>query len=100
MKDNSKWKFRDVENTAVFTTRKIVNEGMPILYVSHDEDDDAWQFHHDSNVNIEDAMIISLEMMISLDNTLNQLVDLPLGWIATRKSIYDSWNKRENRLEF
>lgn len=100
MKDNKKWKFTDVENTAVFTTRQVVNQGMPILYVSHDEDDGAWQFHHGGNVNIEDAMIVSLEMMISLDNTLNELFDLPLGWIATRKSINDYWNKRENRFEF
>lgn len=99
MKDNKKWKFSDAENTAVFTTRQVVNEGRHILYVSHDEDDGAWQFHHGSNANIEDAMVVSLEMMVSLDDTLNQLFDLPLGWIATRKSINDSWNKRENRLE-
>ncbi|MFL0269324.1 hypothetical protein [Candidatus Clostridium radicumherbarum] len=100
MKVYKKWKFSDAENTAVFTTRQVVNESVPILYVSHDEDDGAWQFHHGSNVSIEDAIIVSLEMMVSLDDTLNQLFDLPLGWIATRKSINDFWNKRESRFEF
>jgi hypothetical protein len=95
LKDNTKWEFSDAKNTAVFTTRQVINEGMPILYVSHDEDDGSWQFHHGSNVNIEDAMIVSLQMMVSLDDTLNHLFDLPLGWIAVRKSTNDTWDKRE-----
>ncbi|WP_243186734.1 hypothetical protein [Clostridium intestinale] len=96
MKDDINWKFSDVENTAVFTTKEVVKEGMPILYVSHDEDDGAWQFHYGSDVNIEDSMIVSLKSIVSLDNTLNQLYDLPLGWIATRKNIDSSWDKRIN----
>lgn len=95
MKDNNKWEFNDVENVVVFTSRQVINEGMPIQYVSHDVEDGAWQFHHGSNVDIEDAMIVSLEMMVSLDDTLNLLVDLPLGWIATRKNINDIWKKRK-----
>lgn len=93
MKKNKEWKFNDAENTAVFTTRQVINEGAPILFVFHDEDDGAWQFHHDNNANIEDAMIVSLAKMISLDNTLNQLFDLPEGWCAARKSISNSWQK-------
>lgn len=92
---NKKWKFRDVKNTAVFTTRQGVNQNIPVLYVSHDEDDGAWQFHHGENISIEDAMIVSLAEIISLDNTLNELFDLPLGWIAIRKSINDSWEKKK-----
>lgn len=94
MKENNKWKFSDVENTAVFITRQIVNEGLAILYVSHDEDDGAWQFHHGYNVSIEDAMIISLAEIVSLDNTFNQLSDLPLGWIAVRQSVNSSWEEK------
>lgn len=99
MKDNKKWKFSDVKNTAVFTTRQVVNEGMPILYVYHDEEDGAWQFHYGNNVSVEDAMIVSLGMIVNLDDTLNQLFDLPLGWLATRKSINDFWEKKENNYE-
>lgn len=93
--ENKKWKFCDVENTFVFTTRQVVSENMPILYVSHDEDDGAWQFHHGENVSIEDAMVVSLAKMVDLDDTLNQLFDLPLGWIAIRKSRNDFWERKE-----
>lgn len=99
LKGNNECKFNDAENTVVFTTRQVVAEGVPILYVSHDEDDGAWQFHQGSDVDIEDARIMSLEMIVALDDTLNQLFDLPLGWIATRESIDDPWNKRENKSE-
>ena len=99
MKENMEWNFSDAKNTAVFTTRQVVNEGMPILFVSHDEDDGYWQFNHGGNVNIEDAMIVSLQHMVNLDDTLNQLFDLPLGWIARRKNTNDTWDKRENRFE-
>ena len=91
MVENKRWKFSDVENTAVFSTRQILNENMPILYVSHDEDDGAWQFHHGKNTSIENALIVSLAEMVDLDNTLNQLFDLPLGWIANRNSTGDFW---------
>lgn len=95
MKENNKWKFRDVKNTVVFSTRQVVNEGVPILYVSHDEEDGAWQFTQGDYVSMEDAIIVSLAEIVSFDNTLNQLFDLPLGWIAFRKSINDYWEKKK-----
>lgn len=100
LKENNRWKLSDVKNIAVFTTKQVVNKEMPIVYVSHDEDDGAWQFHHGEIVNIEDAMVVSLELIVSLDNTLNELFDLPLGWIAIRKSFNDSWIKKQKNLDF
>jgi hypothetical protein len=40
------WAFADPSNLAVMTTRQVVNEGKFINFVSHDEDDGGWQFHH------------------------------------------------------
>ncbi|NMC59991.1 MAG: hypothetical protein GYA51_11530 [Candidatus Methanofastidiosa archaeon] len=64
---------------------------MPILYVSHDKDDGAWQFQHGGNVDIEDAMLVSLAKIVDLDNTINELFDLPLGWIAIRSNGTEPW---------
>ena len=75
-----KWKFSDAKNTAIFHLQdKLLMKACQILYVSHDEDDGSWQFNHGGNVNIEDAMIVSLRHMVNLDDTSNQLFDLPLG---------------------
>ena len=36
--------FVDDLNTAVFTTKFILESQSPIMYVYHDEEDGAWQF--------------------------------------------------------
>lgn len=86
-----RWKFNDKKNTAVFTTVQVINREMPILYVSHDEDDGTWQFHDGSDASIRNAMVVTLSEIISVDITINQLSELPLGWIATRDSVNDLW---------
>ena len=39
-----KFPFYDAPNTATITCCHILENGEPILYVSHDEDDGMWQF--------------------------------------------------------
>lgn len=34
----------ELPNTATITCRHIIDGSLPILYVSHDEDDGMWQF--------------------------------------------------------
>ncbi|WP_186430400.1 hypothetical protein [Clostridium sp. BSD9I1] len=43
--------------------------------------------------------LVNMKESIELDDTLNQLFDLPSGWFATRKSINDCWEKKENKYE-
>ena len=38
------WPFDDPPNVAVVTTRDVTEDKVPILFVSHDRDDGAWQF--------------------------------------------------------
>lgn len=38
------WPFDQPPNCAVITQRQIVDGSQPILRVSHDEEDDGWQF--------------------------------------------------------
>jgi hypothetical protein len=94
--DNTKsdWPFADPKNVAVFTTTTIVRRGHPVLYVSHDDDDGAWQFHSGAeHVSIRDAMIVSLSEMVERDTTLCELADLPCGWIAERDGIGGPWRR-------
>jgi hypothetical protein len=44
MKDDSGWAFADPPNVAVITVKQVLREGMPVLYVSHDEDDGGGSF--------------------------------------------------------
>jgi hypothetical protein len=86
------WPFADPKNVAVFTTKQVVQQGRPVLYVSHDLDDGAWQFHTDDDaVSVSDAMVVTLSEMMDLDPSLHELYDLSLGWIAERRSQSASW---------
>jgi hypothetical protein len=89
------WPFADPKNVAVFTSTQIMRHGQPILYVTHDEEDGAWQFHAGApSVPTADAMIVALEEVVNLDPTICQLADLPYGWFAERDTARSPW-KRE-----
>jgi hypothetical protein len=86
----SKWLFEDNPQVAVFTLKSIVNGG-DILYASHDIEDGAWQFLDGNRVSMENSAIVSLRSIVEMDNSINELSDLPLGWIATRSSLMSPW---------
>ena len=92
------WPFQDPPNVAVFTVTRIVKLGHPILFVRHDEEDGAWQFHDGGPAASADAMLVSLAYMLKRDPSLAQLADLPLGWQAPRDSATGPW-KREKVAE-
>jgi hypothetical protein len=87
------WPFSDPQNVAVFTTGKVIFENHPILYVVHDEEDGAWQFHTGEDVNIEDAKIVALSEIAKRDPSILELADLPIGWGAVRTSQDDEWQR-------
>jgi hypothetical protein len=87
------WPFEEPKNVAVFTTEKVLLGSHPILYVSHDYSDGAWQFHDGIDVNYDEAKITALSNIVKRDPSLLELADLPLGWIAVRESKNDSWHR-------
>jgi hypothetical protein len=88
------WPFLDPPNTAVFTSVLILDEADWVHYVSHDEEDGAWQFHPYSGMtNEEEAAVVSLDHMLRIEPRLKELADLPLGWHAWRGSKNDPWTR-------
>jgi len=88
--------FNEPGNVATFTTRQILEDGRPILYVSHDEDDGSWQFLSGDPFSTEDALVVALHEIVEHDQSVCELGDLPLGWIAQRESVERPW-KRSRR---
>ena len=88
------WPFEEPENVATMTVRQVTHEGLPILLVSHDADDGMWQFLSGGSVEMADAMIVSLRVVYSLDPTVGELADLPLGWTATRTAVGQPWQRQ------
>jgi hypothetical protein len=91
--DELEWNFQDPENVAVFTTASIVDGARPILFVCHDEDDCAWQFHSGIDSDQSEPKLISLHSILVLDPTLRELANLPLWWQAQRTGIGEAWQR-------
>jgi hypothetical protein len=85
------WQFDQPPNCAVLTVRGILEDGEPVLHVIHDEEDHGWQFLGAETPNETDARIVALNEMLSLDPSLHELADLPVGWHAWRERCGDSW---------
>ena len=84
-------KFADDLNTAVFTTKYILDGASPILFVFHDEDG-YWQFSaHVIDLPDEDYRIVALEEIINLDKTVLEVADLPYNMKASRSDRMSPW---------
>jgi hypothetical protein len=85
------WKFSEPLHTGVYTTNRIKDGEEPIIYVSHDSDDGAWQFHGPSESKSESAALVCFHHIVDKDASINQLHDLPRGWCASRETPSDPW---------
>jgi len=78
-------------NIYVFTTRYVVEDNSQIIRVLHDEDGD-WQFlGSEGNLKESDAMIVSLGEIIQFDETLSEIINLPIGKQALRNQKGEPW---------
>jgi hypothetical protein len=95
--DKMTWPFDDPPNVAVFTTKSIVFGRQPVLLVTHNEEDGAWQFlPREGAGHVKDAALVSLREMIERDGTLAGLADLPVGWRAWRESSDSPWLRKRS----
>lgn len=79
-------------DTAVFTTKYVLEEQSPITHVYHYDEDGVWQFSGLEDIeNDQDFRIVSLEEIIKLDDSILEISDLPLGYEAYREKSGSSW---------
>jgi Uncharacterized protein conserved in bacteria len=88
--------FKESENVMVFTCRHILEGKADICYVTHDEDDGAWQFLCGQNHNESDARIVSLKNIVDIDPSVGALADMPLGCGAIRENKSSQWKGFRN----
>jgi len=78
---------------AVFTTKFVLEDKRTITYVSHELEDDAWQFF--SNDEFDDyssvAKVIGFNEILEIDPTLIELISLEPGCYAERANKNDFW---------
>ena len=94
----NKWPFVDPPSTVAVTSSDITNRDNPILYVSHEIDEDgdvSWQFHYDeNNFDFSRALLVRLDSILRLDLTIEGVSGLPIGYSAKRCQIGGDWTIR------
>ena len=90
-----RWRFADPPHLAVITTQSILTRADWIACVSHDADDGGWQFLTGEPLSEEDAAVAGLWQIVELDRTVEDLADLPTGWLAWRVSPTSPWHRKE-----
>jgi len=89
------WPFDDPEETEVITLERILRGESPLLLVTHDLDDGAWQFLDGEHVFEDDGVTVLLGEMVQFDASLEPLADLPPGWYAWRTAPDEPWQRTE-----
>jgi hypothetical protein len=86
-------KFKEKDDTAVFTTKFVIIDKKDITTVIHEKEDGAWQFFSNDHFdNFEDvAQIVGLVEIVQLDSTILELADMSEGFEAHRKFKGDKW---------
>ena len=88
----SKKDFVNNLNTAVVTTKYILNNNSPILYVYHYEEDGAWEFlGMETDINDDDYRVLSLEEIINIDSSVLKIISIKMGYYAKRESREAEW---------
>ncbi|MCG8578649.1 MAG: hypothetical protein MI866_01950 [Bacteroidales bacterium] len=91
-KNKIEYKFKEAKNTACFVCDHVLNKEREILFVTHDKDDSSWQFlcgesdHTENNIKV-----ISMGETVDMDNTINDLFEMPEGFGAEIKEIGEKW---------
>ena len=92
MADEQDWPFDQPPDAVAITVRAVL-EGAPILLVSHDADDDGWQFLDGNEVDLDQAVLISMARAVDLDPSLREVADLAPGWTAWRGAPGEPWQR-------
>lgn len=83
-------KFKESLKTIVFTSKYVVMQNSPIVYVAHHEDG-AWEFWGEQIIDESEIMLVTLEQIIKKDISILELADLPVEFSAQRKSKDNDW---------
>jgi hypothetical protein len=91
------WLFDQGPDVAAITTRQVMEQGLPILRVTHYSDDHSWAFLCGTTDNERDGRIISMSEAVEMDSTLREVADLLPGWTAWRNTVGAVWQRFQNR---
>lgn len=78
----------------VIATQAVVSRQKPVLRVLHEEGPGGWQLYDGGRLTGKPVVLPKTEAL-TLDPSLRGVIDLPVGWEATRKFQSDTWARRK-----
>lgn len=80
-------------NTAVFTTKFVINDKHDISFVRCEPQDGALTFYSSDKFDSYEsvAKVVGLGQLLKMDNTLSQILDLKPGYYAHRTKKGQPW---------
>ena len=85
------WPFDQEPNVVAVTSSHITRDGLPVLLVTHYEDDDSWGFQSGQPVTMAEAQLVAMKTVFGFDPTIVEIADLEPGWSAVRESVGSQW---------
>ena len=83
------------DDLMVVTSTFVMDDKMPILEVTHEDDEEGgslWQFHCGNNdYDMSKMLLVSLDTIVSVDPLISQVFDLAKGGTAIRESSSSQW---------
>lgn len=78
-------------DTAVFTTKYVLESCSDIIFVSHD-DDGYWQFQGSENIiSDDDIKLVRLDEILEIDPSIKLLGNMDRGFEAHRLNKNSEW---------
>ena len=58
--------------------------------------DGDWQFLSGDDFDMSSAAIVSLQQIVDIDNSVSSVLDMPVGYTASKVSSNSKWTVRKN----
>jgi hypothetical protein len=93
------WPFDDPADVTALTTVHVLEGRLPVLLITHDEDDGMWQVLCGTTNDPKDGCIVCLGCLYEKDPTIGDVADLPRGWMAWRDALASPWQRERSAPE-
>lgn len=82
-----------MNNKPVFTTKFVIEDRSEIIYVTHDKEGD-WQFFSKEEASEQEARVVSMDEILDLDNSIEEILWIPEGTEAWREGVGKEWTTK------
>jgi hypothetical protein len=83
----------DPLDPVVITVQEIASGSRAALVVRHEEGHGGWQVLDGADVSGRKPVVVPKEAILSMDPSLVDVIDLPVGWRASRAAAGAPWSR-------